>query len=154
MAWKARRQDQIAGRRTHYFCWGVARPVDEWIDCVATAAGSVTSPGHLSNVVAGVIAAGGACYAQLWAWRSCLAVLPGEIVVRGPLHVRRIPRAEIERVWAYGSGYLRIRYTVEGETRTLSTGVTQGYLGVNLFGRQTWSVLAAKRINDLLGIPD
>jgi hypothetical protein len=90
----------------------------------------------------------------LWALRAGLAVYPDEVVVQGPFRARHIPRAAIERVWAYGRGWLPIRYAVGGQTRYLSTGVTEGYLGVRLFGHETRSVRAAKSINELLGLSD
>lgn len=108
--------------------------------------------GRPENILAGVAFVTGAAITILWALRACLTVDPAEVVVQGPLRARRIPRDAIERVWAYGRGWLRIRYVAGGQTRYLTTGVTQGYLGVRLFGRETRSVRAARCINVLLGL--
>jgi hypothetical protein len=108
--------------------------------------------GRPENIVAGVAFAIGAAVTILWALRACLAVHPDAVVVQGPLRARRIPRDAIERVSAYGRGWLRIRYVAGGRTRYLTTGVTQGYLGIRLFGRETRSARAASCINELLGL--
>jgi hypothetical protein len=108
-------------------------------------------PGRPANIVAGVVSVGGACFVVLWVWRACLVVYPGEVVVQGAFRATRIPRTAIERVWSYNGGWLRVRYTAGSETRFVTTGVTQGYLGVRLFGHETRSVLAARSINELLG---
>ena len=109
-------------------------------------------PGRPANIVAGIAFVACASFAILWALRACLALHPEEVIVQGPFRARHIPRAAIERVWAYGRGWLRIRYAVGTKTRYLTTGVTQGYLGVRLFGHETRSVLAARSINELLGL--
>jgi len=111
-------------------------------------------PSRPANVVAGVLFVAGASFAVLWALRAGLAVYSDEVVVQGPFRARHIPRAAIERVCTYGRGWLRIRYAVSGQTRYLSTGVTEGYLGVRLFGHETRSVRAATSINELLGLSD
>jgi hypothetical protein len=109
-------------------------------------------PGRPANIVAGVVFVGGACFAILWALRASLTVDADEVVVQGPFRATRVPRSAIERVWAYNGGWLRIRYAVGGHTRSLTTGVTQGYLGVRLFGHETRSALAVRSINELLGL--
>lgn len=106
--------------------------------------------GRPENIVAGAAFLTGAAFTILWALRARLAVHPEAVVVQGPLRARRIPRDAIERVSAYGRGWLRIRYVAGGQTRYLTTGVAQGYLGVGLFGRETRSVRAASFINELL----